>query len=38
MVIVNLATVEDPLAGAASNVASSLGSDTESSDDEEISD
>ena len=38
MVLVSLATIEDPLASVASNVASSPGADTEKSDDEEISD
>ena len=38
MVLVSLATTEDPLTCATSNVASSLEADTESSDDVEISD
>ena len=36
MVLVSLTTTEEPLVGVASNVASSLRADTESSDDEEI--
>ena len=37
MVPISLATSEDPLACAASNVVSSLGAETKSNDDEEIS-
>ena len=38
MILVSLDTIEDSSAGAASNVASSLGIDAESNDGEEISD
>ena len=38
MVLVNLATIEDPPVSVTSNVASSLGAVTESNDDEKILD